>query len=42
MKKFYSKVACSGMDVHYEFSKVTFRDTAVRVVRRARLDHRDR
>ena len=42
MKKLYSKVACSGMDVHYEFSKVTFRDKAGRVVRRERLDHWDR
>jgi transposase len=30
------------MDVHYEFSKVTFRDEAGGVVRRERLEHRDR
>ena len=42
MKNVYCNVACNGMDVHYEFSKVTFRDEAGRVVRRERLDHRDR
>jgi len=42
MKNVYSNVACSGMDVHYEFSKVTFRSEAGSVVRRERLDHRDR
>ncbi len=26
MKKMNSSVACAGMDVHYKFSNVTFRD----------------
>jgi transposase len=38
----YSNVACSGMDVHYKFSKVTFRDGQGEIVRRERLDHPDR
>lgn len=42
MKNAYAKVAVSGMDVHYRFSKVTFRDANCRVVRRERLDHTDR
>jgi transposase len=44
MKNIYSSVACGGMDVHYKFSTVTFRDEAGRVVRRERLEHprRDR
>jgi transposase len=44
MKNMYSSVACGGMDVHYKFSSVTFRDEAGRVVRRERLEHsrRDR
>jgi len=42
MKNVYSNVACSGMDVHYEFSDVTFRNEAGGVVRRERLDHRER
>jgi transposase len=42
MKNIYSKVACGGMDVHYKFSHVTFRDKAGRVVRRERLNHPDR
>lgn len=41
MKK-YEKVACGGMDVHYKFSNVTFRDAKGKIVRRERLDHRDR
>lgn len=39
MNNMYSKVACGGMDVHYKFSNVTFRDKAGRVVRRERLRH---
>ena len=42
MKNQYGKVACAGMDVHYKFSSVTFRDADGCVVGRERLDHRDR
>jgi len=42
MKKIYLNVACAGMDVHYKFSNVTFRDEAGRVVRRERLEHPQR
>ena len=42
MKNIYSNVACGGMDVHYKFSAVTFRDEAGRVVRRERLEHPQR
>jgi len=42
MRKIYLNVACAGMDVHYKFSNVTFRDPNGRVVRRQRLDHRHR
>ena len=42
MKKIYLNVACAGMDVHYKFSNVTFRDRSGKVVRRQRLDHRHR
>jgi len=42
MKNMYSNVACGGMDVHYKFSNVTFRDRAGRVVRRERFKHPDR
>jgi transposase len=42
MKKMNSNVACAGMDVHYKFSNVTFRDASAKVVSRQRLDHRDR
>lgn len=42
MKNIYSNVACGGMDVHYKFSNVTFRDEAGRVVRRERLKHPQR
>lgn len=42
MKKVKSKVACAGMDVHYKFSNVTFRDAGGKVVSRQRLDHPDR
>jgi hypothetical protein len=41
MKNVYANVACGGMDVHYKFSFVTFRDSNGRVVRRERLDHPD-
>jgi len=37
-----TNVASGGMDVHYKFSKVAFRDAQCRVVRRERLDHPDR
>jgi transposase len=42
MKKINSNVACAGMDVHYKFSNVTFRDASGKVVSRQRLDHPDR
>jgi len=42
MDNTYSNVACGGMDVHYKFSAVTFRDEAGRVVRRERLEHPQR
>ena len=42
MKKMNSNVACAGMDVHYKFSNVTFRDASGKVVSRQRLDHPDR
>ena len=42
MKNIYSNVACGGMDVHYKFSSVTFRDEAGRVVRWERLEHLQR
>jgi transposase len=42
MKKLKSNVACAGMDVHYKFSKITFRDTGGKIVARQRLDHPDR
>jgi transposase len=42
MNNVYSNVACGGMDVHYKFSNVTFRDKAGRVVRRERLAHPER
>lgn len=42
MKNVYPNVACGGMDVHYKFSSVTFRDEAGRVVRRERLKHPQR
>jgi hypothetical protein len=31
MRTMYSNVACGGMDVHYKFSNVTFRDQSGRV-----------
>lgn len=42
MKKTDSNVACAGMDVHYKFSNVTFRDAGGRIVSRQRLAHPDR
>ena len=42
MKKANSKVACAGMDVHYKFSNVTFRDASGKVVSHQRLYHPDR
>jgi hypothetical protein len=42
MKSLYSNAACGGMDGHYKFSNVTFRDSAGKVFRRERLDHPDR
>jgi transposase len=42
MKKIKSNVVCGGMDVHYKFSNVTFRDKSGRVVRRERLKHPQR
>jgi len=42
MKCLYSNAACGGMDVHYKFSNVTFRDSAGNVVRRERLEHPQR
>ena len=42
MKKINTNVACAGMDVHYKFSNVTFRDSSGKVVARQRLNHPDR
>jgi transposase len=42
MKKLKPNVACAGMDVHYKFSNVTFRDADGKVVSRQRLEHPDR
>ncbi|HUX31864.1 MAG TPA: IS110 family transposase [Thiobacillus sp.] len=42
MKNVYPRVRASGVDVHYKFSTVTMRDQEGCVVRRERLDHRDR
>jgi transposase len=42
MKKITSNVACAGMDVHYKFSNVTFRDASGKVISRQRLEHPDR
>ncbi|MFA5863320.1 MAG: hypothetical protein WC975_01385 [Phycisphaerae bacterium] len=33
----YENVACAGIDVHYKFSKMTFRDAQGEIVRRERL-----
>jgi len=42
MNKLKSNVACAGMDVHYKFSNVTFRDAGGKLVSRRRLEHPDR
>ena len=42
MKNVYASVRAVGMDVHSKFSTVTMRDDKGQVVRRERLDHRDR
>ena len=42
MKNRYASVVCGGVDVHYKFSTVTFRDAAGRVVAREQLHHADR
>jgi len=42
MKNVYASVAGAGVDVHYEFSKAALVDARGRVVRRERLEHRDR
>ncbi len=42
MKKVDSNVVCAGMDVHYKFSNVTFRDACGKVVSHQRLYHPDR
>lgn len=42
MKNVYASVRAGGLDVHNKFSTVTMRDEQARVVRRERLDHRDR
>ena len=42
MNKLKSNVACAGMDVHYKFSNVTFRDARGKLLSRQRLEHPDR
>jgi transposase len=42
MKKINSNIVCAGMDVHYKFSNVTFRDSSGKVISRQRLNHPDR
>src|SRR5210317_2325763 len=42
MKKISSNVSCAGMDVHYKFSNVTFRNSSGKVIARQRLNHSDR
>jgi len=42
MKELKSNVACAGMDVHYKFSNVTFRDARGKLLSRQRLEHPDR
>lgn len=39
MNNKYQNVACGGMDVHYRFSRATFRDARGKIVARERLDH---
>jgi len=41
-KNVYASVVAAGVDVHYQFSKVAMVDGRGRVVRRERLEHRDR
>lgn len=38
----YDRVVCAGMDVHKNFSSVTFRDDRGAIVARERLEHPDR
>jgi transposase len=42
MKSVYENVRAGGLDVHYKFTTVSMRDEQAKVVRRERLDHRDR
>ena len=42
MSNAYAEIAESAADVHYRFSKVSFRDAYCRLVHRERLDHTDR
>jgi len=42
MKNTYKSVACGGMDVHYKFSNITFRNPSGDIVRRQRLKHPQR
>lgn len=42
MKNPKTNIACAGMDVHYKFSSVTFRDSSGKIVARQRLNHPDR
>ena len=42
MQNVYASVRAGGMDVHSKFTTVTMRDDQGKVVRRERLDHRDR
>jgi len=42
MKNVYESVRAVGLDVHSKFTTVSMRDGQARVVRRERLDHRDR
>ena len=42
MKDVYASVKAIGIDAHYKFTTVTMRDAAGKIVRRERLDHRDR
>ena len=42
MQNMYASVRAVGLDVHSKFTTVSMRDGEARVVRRERLDHRDR
>ena len=42
MTNAYANVTAIGMDVHSKFSTVTMRGADARIVRRERLEHRDR